>query len=83
MAWRLHYFAKALTVVDGRLQGGEPMPFLTAQDAEEGGALLARMAVAAVAYQQLGDIDHDMWDEPELLAVFGEVTAVEVQAAAA
>ncbi|WP_341020732.1 hypothetical protein [Brevundimonas diminuta] len=83
MARRLHYFARALVRVDGRLQGREPLHFLSAQDAEDGGMMLARLADGAVAYQQLGDPENDIWDDPELLAVYGEVTAAQVWAAAA
>ena len=83
MARQLHYFARPLVLVDGQLQGGERMHFFSAQDAEEGARLLARMAIGAVAYQQLGDAEHDIWDDPELLAIYGEVPESVVWPAAA
>ena len=73
MAVRLLYFARPVTVSGSRPEGGEPLPFLSAQDAEEGAALLARLVGGAVAYQQLADPEHDVWEEPELLGVFGDV----------
>lgn len=73
MAVRLYYFARTVHVVGGRLEGGEPLPFLCAQDAEEGAAVLSKLGFGAIAYQQLADPDFDVWEEPELLATFGEV----------
>lgn len=83
MARRLHYFARPLLMVQGRLKGGEPLPFLSAQDAEDGGQMLARLAYGAIAYQQLGDAENDVWEEPELLGVYGEVDEQAVRALAA
>ena len=81
MAHRLHYFARPVFWIHGRLQGGEPMPFLSAQDAEDGGAIIAKMADGAVVYQVLGDPDFDLWEEPELLATFGQADATAILAA--
>lgn len=83
MPTRLHYFARAVRNAAGVMQGGEPHRFVTAQDAEDGGALLARLEGAAVAYQQMGDAETDIWDEPELLGVYGELTEAAVIAAVA
>ncbi len=75
MARRLMYFARPILLTASGLRGGEPMPFLSAQDAEDGGRLVAKMAYGAVAYQQLADPEFDIWEDPELLAVFGDVSA--------
>lgn len=82
MALRLHYFARALTRVGGRPQGGEPLPFLSARDAEAGGEMLAKLEGAAVAYQQMGDPDFNVWEEPELLGIWGDISPDDVLTAA-
>lgn len=83
MAARLHYFAKPLFRDGGRWIAGSPMPFLCATDAEAGGQMLARLADGAVVYQQMGQPEFDVWEEPELLALFGEVTEEQVSLEAA
>lgn len=83
MACRLFYFARSVVSVGGRLQGGTPLPFVSAQDAEDGGAMIARLEGAAIAYQQIGDPEHDLWEEPELLGVFGDLSEDVVLAAVA
>ncbi|MCZ4109558.1 hypothetical protein O3U67_15820 [Brevundimonas diminuta] len=83
MTKRLFYFAIPISRHQGRLLGGEPLRFLSALDAEEGGELLARMSEGVVVYQQLGDPENDVWDDPELLAVYGDITEAQVCAAAA
>lgn len=69
MSAQLAYFAQPF---NGR-RPGEPLPFLCAQDAEEGGALLAKMADGVVVYQQIIDPEAQIYDEPEVLAVHGDV----------
>ena len=78
MGARLHYFAKPLFQERGRWIAGPPLPFVCALDAEEGGLILAKMADGAVVYQQMADPDFDIWEEPELLAIYGEATAEQV-----
>jgi len=45
--------------------------------------MIARLEGAAVAYQQIGDPEHDLWEEPELLGVFGDLSEDLVLAAVA
>ena len=83
MGARLFYFARPYFERTGRLYPGEAMPFVCARDAEDGGLLLAKMAAGVVVYQQLGDPDFDLWEEPEILAVHGAVSAKQLTEAAA
>lgn len=49
--------------------------FTCAVDAEEGARILARLAPGVVAYQQWGDPDVGVWDEPDPLVIAGDVPA--------
>lgn len=64
----------------GRLYG-----FTCAVDAMAGAEVLARTAAGVVAYQQDVDMEAEIWDEPDLLGVWGRVprSAIEAQAVAA
>ena len=42
-------------------------------DAEEGGAILARQAVGVVVFQQWIDLEALIYEEPEIIAQFGDV----------
>jgi hypothetical protein len=75
MAARLAYFAQPFFAEAGQFRAGPLYPFNCASDAEEGGELLSRMAAGAVAYQQIIDPEAELFDEPEMLAVFGRVPA--------
>lgn len=57
------------------LKPGEPMPFVCAVDAEDGAQILARSAAGAIAFQQLVDPEGPIFDEPEVLGVWGRVPA--------
>jgi hypothetical protein len=83
MPARLHYFAKPLFREGGRWIAGSALPFLCATDAEAGGEMLAKLADGAVVYQQMGEPEFDVWDEPELLCLFGDVTESQVMPDAA
>lgn len=63
----LHYFA--LEIWPDRMV---KHPFTCAMDAEEGARILAKLAPAAVAYQQWGEAGIDLWDEPDPLLILGE-----------
>lgn len=63
---RLHYFA--IEIWPDRMA---KHPFTCAVDAEEGARILAKLAPAAVAYQQWGDVEAEVWDEPDPLLVLG------------
>lgn len=49
--------------------------FTCAVDAEEGARILAHLAPGVVAYQQWGDPEVGLWDEPDPLVVAGDVPA--------
>lgn len=71
MAGRLHYLAQPFWGAD--LRPGEPLPFMCAVDAEEGGAILAQSARGAIAYQQYIDPEGPIYGDPEILARWGDV----------
>ncbi len=75
MARSMQYLAQPYWRRDGGLVPGEPLPFLCAVDAEEGGALLAKSAAGVVAYQQVIDRDASIFEEPEILATWGDLPA--------
>lgn len=65
---RLHYFAK-------EIWPGHQVQhtFTCAVDAEEGARILAKLAPGAVAYQQWGDLEADIWEDPDPLVITGDV----------
>jgi len=71
MARTLQYFAQPFWTEGST---APRYPFTCALDAEEGGRLLsAGGADGVLVYQQWGDAGLDIYDEPELLSVIGEV----------
>lgn len=52
---------------------GELYPFCCAVDAEEGGEILARSASGVLVFQQWIDAEIGIFDEPDVLAVHGDV----------
>lgn len=52
---------------------GHPYPFCCAVDAEEGGEILARSASGVLVFQQWVDLVAYIFEEPEILAVHGNV----------
>lgn len=73
MAREMRYVAQAFW--GDRLVPGEPLPFVCALDAEEGGAILAREAKGVVAYQQMVDPEGPLLEDPEILRIWGDVPA--------
>lgn len=67
MARDLHYFALEFNA-DGPVARHH---FVCATDAEEGAEISARLSGGGVAYQQWGDPDTGIWDEPEPLVEVG------------
>ncbi|MFC7378230.1 hypothetical protein [Brevundimonas sp. GCM10030266] len=47
--------------------------FSCAVDAEEGARILAKLAPGVIAFQQWGDPEVDVWDDPDPLVIAGEV----------
>lgn len=74
MPRRLHYFAQPFFA--GRRDAAQRFEFVCAVDAEEGGAILAKSADGVLVYQQWVDAEADVFEDPETLAVIGEVPAV-------
>jgi hypothetical protein len=75
MPRRLRYIAQPFW--DGR--PGEPLPFLCAMDAEEGGRLLMSQADGVLVFQQWADEEPGLCDDPEILVVMGDVPASALQ----
>lgn len=73
MGRRMRYVAQAFR--GPGLIPGDPLPFLCAMDAEEGGEILSREAEGVLVYQQLVDPDGPVFDDPEVLRVWGRVPA--------
>jgi hypothetical protein len=71
MARKTIYCAQAFWRRGGRLQGGQIHQFLNAERAMEGGEILAAGADGAAVFSLTGEPDVDYWDEPVLLATFG------------
>jgi hypothetical protein len=75
MPRRLRYIAQPFW--DGR--PGEPLPFLCAMDAEEGGRLLMSQADGVLVFQQWADEEAGLCDDPEILAILGDVPGAALQ----
>lgn len=75
MPRRLRYIAQPFW--SGR--PGQPYPFLCAMDAEEGGRLLMTQADGVLVFQQWADLEAGIFDDPEVLAVLGDVPGAAMQ----
>lgn len=71
MPRRLHYFAQPFWIA--RPGSAQRYEFTCAVDAEEGGRLLMRQADGVLVYQQWVDCIAEIIEDPEVLAVLGEV----------
>lgn len=72
MSRRLHYYAQPYWAA--RREPAQRYEFMCALDAEEGGRMLiAGRADGVLVYQQCGDADADLWDDPEMLLTLGDV----------
>lgn len=72
MPRRLHYFAQPFW--NDRAEPAERYEFTCAVDAEEGGRLLmAGSADGVLVYQQWTDSEAQIYGDPEILAVHGDV----------
>ena len=72
MARKTIYCAQAFWRRDGRLWAGAVHEFLNAERALAGGEILALGATGAAVFSLTGEPDVDYWDEPVVLATFGE-----------
>ncbi len=73
MGRRLFYVVQPVVEVGSALAAGEARAYGCATDAEAAGAALSRRAPGVVVYMVEGDPEHECWDEPELLALYGRM----------
>jgi hypothetical protein len=73
MARCRRYIAQPYWNRAGGIVAGEPYTFLSATDAEEGGAILSRQAVGVLVFQQWVDVEALIFEEPAIIAVYGQV----------
>lgn len=66
---KLRYIAQPFV----RGKPGRSYPFMCAVDAEAGGEILARSADGVVVFQQWVDADAEIYCDPEVLAIHGDV----------
>lgn len=69
MSRQLRYIAQPFT-------GGRPgtaYPFLSALDAEAGGKILSGSMEGVLVFQQWADLEAGIYEDPEVLAVWGRV----------
>lgn len=71
MARRLHYFAQPFW--NERRQPAARYEFRCALEAEDGGRILFRSADGVLVYQQWADVEVPVYEDPDILAVLGEV----------
>lgn len=72
MARKTIYCAQAFWRRDRQLAGGEVYQFITKDRALKGGAILAGSADGVAVFSLTGEADVDFWDEPVLIATFGD-----------
>lgn len=77
MARKTIYCAQAFWSRGGRLEGGEVHQFLNRKRAVEGGQALFTGANGVAVFSVAGYPDIDLWEEPRMLEVFGDVPAIE------
>ena len=71
MPRRLHYFAQP--VWRAGATRSQRYEFRSAVDAEEGGRILARSADGVLVYRQWIDAEIDLFEDPEVLSILGDV----------
>lgn len=67
------YCAQAFWHREGRLVAGEVHQFSSAERAIAGCEILAQGSAGAATYSLTGDPEVDFWEEPQILATFGDV----------
>lgn len=66
------YCAQPFWRRQGRLEAGPAHQFLTEERAMIGGEILAGSADGAAVFSLTGEPDVDFWDEPVIIATFGD-----------
>ena len=77
MARKTIYCAQGFWRVRGRLERGQVHQFLDEARALEGGEIIAKSAPGVAVFSLTGEPDVDYWEEPKLLATWGDVPAAE------
>lgn len=72
MARKTIYCAQPFWRRRGRLEAGTVHEFHTEDRAMTGGSILAGSAHGAAVFSLTGEPDIDLWDEPMLIATFGD-----------
>lgn len=81
MARKTIYCAQAFWRRGGRLVGGEVRQFLNEDRARAGAAILLTGADGVAVFSLEGHPDENLWDEPRMIALVGDVPAADAQAA--
>lgn len=71
MPRRLHYFAQPFWTA--RREPAQRYEFTCAVDAEDGGEILATAADGVLVYQQWIDVGAEIYGDPDILAIHGDV----------
>ena len=77
MATKTIYCAQAFWRREGQLRGGQVHQFLNEERARLGGEALFTGAAGVAVFSVEGDPATDLWEEPRLIASWGDVPAVE------
>ena len=77
MARKTIYCAQAFWQRGGGLTGGEVHQFLNRERAIEGGQALFTGAHGVAVFSVVGYPDIDLWEEPRMVEVYGDVPAIE------
>lgn len=81
MARKTIYCAQAFWRRGGRLVGGEVREFLNEERAMAGGEILLTGADGVAVFSLEGHPDEDLWDEPRMIALVGDVPSADSLAA--
>lgn len=81
MARKTIYCAQAFWRRDGRLVGGEVRQFLNEDRALAGADILLTGADGVAVFSLEGHPDENLWDEPRMISVLGDVPSADAQAA--
>lgn len=81
MARKTIYCAQAFWRRAGRLAGGEVRYFTSEERARSGADILLTGADGVAVFSLEGHPDEDLWDEPKMIALMGDVPSEGLQAA--
>ena len=81
MARKTIYCAQAFWRRDGRLVGGEVRQFLNEERARDGAEILLTGADGVAVFTLEGYPDVDLWEDPKVIEVMGDVPGHDMLAA--